>query len=133
MHCSGLERGRDSPCLHRRGEGSASESATKWPPGSKHEPGSRPGPPMTHDVVWRERWQVDENLSCITLLAIAIPRLRRNQPSSIGEKARVELRHRSSAVPAWFACIPATCLGGSGETHEIPCGQRQSFAVSTAC
>ena len=54
---------------------------------------------MTHDVVWRVRWKVDENLSRITLLAIAIPRLRRNQSPSIGEKARVELRRRSSAVP----------------------------------
>jgi hypothetical protein len=54
---------------------------------------------MTHDVVWRVRSKVDENLSRITLLAIAIPRLRRNQSPSIGEKARVELRHRSSAVP----------------------------------
>ena len=72
---------------------------TKWPPGSKQEPASRRGPLMTHDVVWQERWQVDENLPRFTLLAIAIPRLRRNQSPSIGEKARVEFRHRSSAVP----------------------------------
>jgi len=54
---------------------------------------------MTHDVVWRVRWKVDENLSRITLLAIAIPRLRRNQSPSIGEKARVELVTGGSAVP----------------------------------
>ncbi len=39
---------------------------------------------MTHDVVWRERWKVDENLLSITLLAIALPRLRGNQSPSIG-------------------------------------------------
>ena len=38
MYCSGLERRRDSTCLHRRCAGSASESATKWPPNSDLEP-----------------------------------------------------------------------------------------------
>jgi hypothetical protein len=52
---------------------------------------------MTHDVVSRERWQVDENLSCISLLAS------RNQSTSIGERVRVELRRR---VPAsWMLCV----------------------------
>ena len=84
---------------------------------------------MTHDVVWRVRSKVDENLSRITLLAIAIPRLRRNQSPSIGEKARVsfvtgapspELRR-----PGCFACINkpnSQCLHERSALHDAAGG-----------
>src|ERR1700722_8727283 len=47
MYCSGVERGRDFPCLHRGSEGSASERSTKWPPNPDQEPADRSRTPSS--------------------------------------------------------------------------------------